>query len=195
MTAPRESDGGTAPATATSADRPADPRADLLAAAFWNLEGPLFLFDSCGHLILANRAGEELLGLLPGEAQGASLGSLFFSRDDSGRRPLRVDGLASDGPDEVNAHLSQGPRGNLPVSLRFLRLVYGGGERGLMCSVRCIDDADELRHEQVLARISSEIISSKPFPEVLEAVAKAMVDVAGVDHATITLRDEAGAAS
>jgi len=171
--------------------QPATAQAELLTSVMWHSDSPMFLFDSAGQLIFVNRAGITLARLTPEQETSARMDSLF----EASTHDIKISdfhGIFESTLEELEVGVAQTDGARSKVRLRLQRLSVADGTRHLLCTAEEIAkrNGHRERYEQILVRISAEVISDKPISEVLEQVARAMVEVAQVDHATITLLDD-----
>jgi PAS domain S-box-containing protein len=149
---------------------------------------PVFVVAGSGDVIAANEAALRLSARPAGALSGLRFSELF---DLEGATP---DASWSNGVPPP----SMGPiRGRMRVSdQRFTEVELStaaddGGAGEVACFVVPTHDEGVVRRHLTLAqRCAAEITSVKALPQVLETVVRLMVDAAGADHATITLRDQ-----
>ena len=137
--------------------QPAPLAADVLFKILWLAPEPTFLFDACGRLALVNEAGIKLTELSPESARRAKMDDLFRCADVNGVPTTFAEILSIDVM-ELEASLAQGERASVAVTLRVHRLADIDGARYLLCSVEGSRDANRIQQQQILARISSEIL-------------------------------------
>lgn len=164
--------------------------ADLLDQIVLETPQPIFLFDSRGRIAFLNDRASQLAGLTREQLTAKPFGDLF--RVPAGSSPTFLGNMASLASREVQASIGHLDETLSRIVIKSRVITDDAGDSYLLCFGSLLSDGDVQRRQRILAQIFSEIISVKPLAEVLHSVVQLLVEVAEVDHATLTLLDEAG---
>jgi len=149
---------------------------------------PALMFDAAGRVVAANGLAEGLLGCDGASLQGRTFSELFILG------PGGVAGFATGIPrassrSQRAALLAPGATSD--VDITTVESQDEGGAPVVVCFANRRSREELFKRQlELTKRFASEIISVKPLGDVLMTVARLMVEAAGADHATITLRDE-----
>jgi PAS domain S-box-containing protein len=149
---------------------------------------PVFIFDTFGKIRNMNQPACELAGATTEQLADKTYDDLFSVVDGQGSQ-LSLDEVAHFFPSEIHGHIRHRDGTKSQVVIKPSPIADNSANPFLLCIVRPVSRPDFRRQQRILAQITSEIISVKPIPDVLNSVTSLMVGIAQVDHATITLID------
>jgi PAS domain S-box-containing protein len=149
---------------------------------------PAFVFDAAGRLVSANPRGLSLAAGDISELTGRAFRELF-EVDLPSAASCRDDGIPHPGAGPFGGRLRRGQGVQTEVEISSLEITDGAGGTSVICFANPRSE-DLAKRLELTRRCAAEIMSVKPLSDVLMTVVRLMVEEAGADHATITLRDE-----